>query len=187
MFVRAFEPDEDYDHDLASDGVSRYGAYLAQHRRRFAGDGQPTADTGEFAAAAWRIAQPPIMVPPYVRTHGRVQDTSVRWDEDRHLAACVELAVSSPPEAAGLAYPWRGWTRDEHGRWLIPVDYARPHAVAVLCVAVPLAGVSLPSPRYRDGAPDTTTAKRAVLAICATLNAALVDVFAFDPLPADAR
>src|SRR5262245_57510639 len=130
MFVRAFEPDEDYDHGFASNGVSRYGAYLSQHRGRFACDGKPTADAGEFAAAAWGIAQPPIMVPPYVRAHGRVQDTAVRWDDDRHLAVCVELAVSSPPEAAGLAYPWRRWTRDEHGHWLPPDDYAHPHALA---------------------------------------------------------
>lgn len=73
MFVRAFDPDEGYDQDLASDGVSRYGAYLAHHRRQFACDGEPTTDAGEFAAAAWRIAQPPIMVPAYVSIHGRVQ------------------------------------------------------------------------------------------------------------------
>jgi hypothetical protein len=186
---RAFQPDDDYDSTYASDGVSRFGAYLAQYSRWFDDDGTPTTDPRTFAAAAWRIAQSPIMAPAYIRAHGRVQVTEVRWDDDHRPAVCIDLAVSSPPEAAGLAHPWRHWTRDAAGHWVPPHDYARPNAVTVLTVAIPLTGTALPQPRYQGdlAVADTPTAKLAVRAICGTLNAALAYILAFDPLTADAR
>jgi hypothetical protein len=182
LYVRVFEPDEEYDRNYASDRVSRYGVYLAQYQHLFCEDGQPTTDAGWFAQAAWRIAQTPTMSPPYVRRHGRVQDTCVRSDEDGRQALCVDLAVSSAPEAVELAYPWRRWTRDEHGHWLGPDDFARPNVVTVLRVAVPLDAARLPQPRYHGDQPDVATAKRAVQAICATVNATLASVVGFDPL-----
>jgi hypothetical protein len=191
-FIRAFEPDEDYDRAHASDGVSRYGVYLAQHAHMFAdeSDGRPTADPVLFAGTAWEIAHSQTMTPAYVRTHGRVQATSVRWDDKSDAAVFVVLAVSSPPEAVGFTFPWRRWTRDELGRWVGPSDFSRPTALAVLRVEVPLTGVDLPSPCYVDGhpgQPDTATAKRAVQIVCRTLNAALVHVLTFDPLTGSSR
>jgi hypothetical protein len=164
-----FEPDDEYDQTCASDGLSRYGVYLTHHANWFADDEEPTADPGRFAAAAWLVALPPTMSPGYVRAHGRVQDVYVRWDEEQS-------------EAAGLTYPWRRWTCDEHGRWREPDEYARPNVLSVLRIAVPLAGIPLPDPRYQHGLADTRTAKQAVRAICATINAALRSVVAFDPL-----
>lgn len=186
---RPFQPDDEYDRTYASDGVSRFGAYLAQYSRWFDDDGVPTTDPREFAAAAWRIAQSPIMAPAYVRAHGRIQAAEVRWDDDYRPAVCVDLAVSSSPEAAGLTYPWRRWTRDEADHWISPHDYARPNALTILSVAVPITGVALPHPRYRGDLPgaDTPTAKLAIQAICGTLNAALAHVVAFDPLTAGTR
>jgi hypothetical protein len=186
IFIRAFEPDDDYDHTHASNGVSRYGAYLAQYAYLFTDDDdQPTTDPELFAGAAWKVAHHPTMAPGYVRTHGRVQTTSVHWDDESHPAVCVELAVSSAPEAACFTFPWRRWTRDEAGHWLAPENYARPNALTVLRIALPLTGVTLPSPRYRDGRPgrpDTATAKQAVQTLCRMLNAPLAYVLAFDPL-----
>lgn len=182
LYERVFEPDEEYDRNHASDGVSRYAAYLTQYRHLFCQDGQPTTDAGWFAQVAWQIAQSPIMSPAYVRCHGRVQDTSVRWDEDGRQAVCLDLAVSSAPEAAGLTSAWRRWTRDEHGHWLRPDDYAHPTVLTVLHLAVPLAGMRLPEPRYQGEQPDITTAKRAIQAICASVNAALASVVGYDPL-----
>jgi hypothetical protein len=188
IFIRAFEPDEDYDRTHASNGVSRYGAYLAQHAHLFSdGDNEPTTDPELFAAAAWRIAQLPTMCPGYVRAHGRVQATSVHWDEDGLPAVCVELAVSSAPEAACFTFPWRRWTRDELGHWVAPVDHSRPNVITALRIAVPLAGVSLPHPCYENDQPDTATAKQAVKVICRVLNAPLAYVLAFDPLTGDTR
>lgn len=182
LYVRVFEPDEEYDRNYASDHVSRYGVYLAQYRHMFCENDQLSTDAAWFAHAAWQIAQTPTMSPAYVRRHGRVLDTCVRWDDDGRQAVCIELAVSSAPEAVDLAYPWRRWTRDEHGHWLRPDDYAHPHALTVLQVAVPLDDARLPPPRYRRDQPDVTTAKRAVQAICATVNATLASVVGFDPL-----
>jgi hypothetical protein len=177
-----FTPDDEYDRTYASDGTSRYGAYLAQYAALFNDADQLTTDAGRFAGAALKIALPPVMGPGYVRTHGRVLHTQVSWDEDERQAVCVDLAVSSPPEAAELVRPWRRWTRDGHGRWSEPDDYAYPVALTVLRIAVPLTGIPLPDPGYRAGLPDTRTAKLAVRAICVTVNAALQSVVAFDPL-----
>jgi hypothetical protein len=191
MFIRAFEPDEDYDRTHASDGVSRYGAYLAQHAYLFTDEhDQPTTDAELFAGAAWKIAHHPTMAPGYVRSHGRVQTTSVHWDDESHSAVRVELAVSSAPEAACFTYPWRRWTRDERGRWLPPENYARPNALTVLRIALPLARLTLPRPRYvpgRPGCPDTDTAKEAVQTLCRMLNASLAYMLGFDPLTGGTR
>ena len=185
-FIRAFEPDEDYDRAHASDGVSRYGVYLAQRASMFIDeDRQPTTDAVLFAGTAWEVAHGQTMTPSYVRTHGRVQQTSTRWDDELQAAVFVMLAVSAPPEAVGFTYPWRRWTRDELGRWIPPSDFSRPTALTVLRVEVPLTGVDLPSPRYLDeqpDCPDTATAKQAVQIICRALNAAVAHVLAYDPL-----
>lgn len=182
----AFEPDEDYDRTHASNGVSRYGAYLVHYQHRFLDDDHLTLDAERFAAAAWLIAQPPVMTPGHVRAHPRVQATDVRWDDDQRVAVCVDLAVSAPAEAAGLAYPWRGWSRDRRGRWWAPEDYAGPSAVTLLRVAVPLTGTRLPEVCYRRGVPDVDTAKRAAYAVCVLLNRVLADVVTSDPVTADA-
>ena len=63
--------DADWDYTNASDGISRYGAYLRGHAEEFQSwhgedlDGI-TTDPGEFAAAAFRVACGPIMSPGYV-------------------------------------------------------------------------------------------------------------------------
>lgn len=180
--TRLFEPDDDFDTDYASDGVSRYGAYLAQYASLFRDDADLTADAGRFAAAAWRIAYPPTMSPGYVWHHGRVQRTGMTVDDDGRLAITVDLAVSRPHEAAGLGQQWRGWQRDDFGRWWEPDDLTSSNAVTLLRAAVPVAGLSLPRPRYHDGRPDTTAAKRAVQAICALVNTELAAILSADAL-----
>lgn len=182
MFVRAFEPDDEYDRTYASDGVSRYGAYLQNYAHWFDEDCKPSTHAERFAAAAWRIAQIPVMAPAYVRRHGRVRTTFIDWDDRGNAAVRVDIAVSSAPEAVCLAYPWRRWTRDELGRWLEPESYNQPGAVTVLQVAMPLADMPLPEPRYELWAPDTTVAKQAVQVICGAVNIALTRVLAYDPL-----
>lgn len=146
-FIRAFEPDEDYDRAHASDGISRYGVYLVQYAHMFIDENdRPTTDPAQFAGSAWEIAHCQTMAPSYVRTHGRVQQTSTRWDDDWNAAVFVMLAVSAPPEAAGFTYPWRRWTGDELGRWVSPPDLSRPTALTMLQVEVPLTGSICPAP-----------------------------------------
>ena len=73
--------DPDYDREQASDGQSRYGAYVRDHARLFdpwqdAPDGV-TRDPVDFAIAAFRVATGPIMGPGFVRWHPRV--CGYRW------------------------------------------------------------------------------------------------------------
>src|SRR6266498_6098900 len=65
----AFWVDRDYDRENASDGLSRYGAYLRD------ASFEPWTDHDqavEWAVFAWRRATGPVMSPGYVRYHPRV-------------------------------------------------------------------------------------------------------------------
>ncbi|MCI0687960.1 MAG: hypothetical protein L0Y54_12080, partial [Sporichthyaceae bacterium] len=77
----AFWIDHDYDRAHASDGRTRYGAYLRQHTADLteAWDGGPA----RFAALAWWIANSPVMWPGYVQAHPRVRGARLHhndWD-----------------------------------------------------------------------------------------------------------
>lgn len=166
--------DEDYDRDYASNGRSRYGAYLAMHSREFtdAEVDAPTADPLLFAAAAFTIACAPIMAPGYVRRHPRIHGLSWCWDEEQRVAFEVGVAAPLP---AGIARViagrgWAGW-QWHRGAWWEPDTNDRPGAYTVVTVRVPLPAHLLPTPAYtRDGVPELDTARRAVRAVCRQLN-----------------
>jgi hypothetical protein len=174
----AFSTDDRTDRELASNGRSRYEAYLAQRRRAFCDDDVPTTNRVDFALAAWSIAGSPIMAPGYVSSHPRIQGTEVHWDYDHRAAIAVHIAVPAPPAADRLQSRWRSWSCDYAiPRWYDPFDNDRVTALATLVVRVPLDPERLPVPDYRsDGAPDIDTAKIAVGAICRHLNAELADL-----------
>src|SRR6516225_11829944 len=113
----AFWVDRDYDRSHASDGNSRYGAYLRDAAF------EPWTDHDqavEWAVFAWRRATGPVMSPGYVRYHPRVLAAQLeRSGWDGSLAAAVTLISSRPQElktaqACGLklgdrqAY-WQDW------------------------------------------------------------------------------
>lgn len=175
-----FVPDDRYDREHASDFESRYGAYLRQNTGLFVIDpdeGQ-TQSRLEFAASAWRIAQAPVMSPPYVSAHPRVLSAEPVWDFDGRLAVAVDIATDVPQElSAALRGRWIGWLR--RNRWFLPEDNNRPVAVATAQFRVPMPAEGLPAARYlRTGEPDTTAAKDAVGIFCGRLDAALSGVFA---------
>ena len=91
----AFWVDRDYDREHASDGISRYGAYLRDATF------EPWTDSDqavEWAVFAWRRATGPVMSPGYVRYHPRVLAARLeRSGWDGRLVAGVDL-VSSWPE-----------------------------------------------------------------------------------------
>jgi hypothetical protein len=173
----AFRTDELYDREQASDGESRYGAYLAQHRARFLDyDERPATDPLEFAAAAWDIAQSPIMSPGYVTPHPRIQAADVTWDDEQNLAITVTIAVDDIPVVARM-HRARGWSQDSvSARWYDPQDSSRLTALCLVKVRVPILAKALPCPEYRDMSPCTLTAKDAVAAVCALLNRELTDL-----------
>jgi hypothetical protein len=167
--------DEDWDRTNASDGVSRYGAYLRGHTELFdpwreASKGV-TENPGEFAIAAFRVACGPIMSPGYVRWHPRVLDHSVGYGEDPdpgRLVVKVALATFLP---MWLGSPWWGWTTYMGRDWSEPED-AKHAALARLKLRWPVPVATLPRPRpaARSGQPNLADAKASVRALVAAIN-----------------
>jgi hypothetical protein len=165
--------DRDHDRANASDGVSRYGAYLRDHAGLFnpwgeAPDGV-TGDPVEFTIAAFKVATGPIMSPGYVRWHGRVRDYGATWsDHDGSLLLSVTLAVPSPLR---LPWDWRGWERDFHDRYLEPND-RHPVSLARLELRWPVGTDQLPTPRppRRPGVPNLADAAGAVAVLVDQVN-----------------
>ncbi|MFI0367565.1 hypothetical protein ACH35V_06770 [Actinomadura sp. 1N219] len=102
------------DLDRASDGTSRYGAYLRQNGALFADwdDGTVTGDPVQFTVAAWQVATSPVMAPPYVSwTAERLRSVTVTSGEDPGLLiARIQVATPRPAALAGLA-GFTGWER----------------------------------------------------------------------------
>lgn len=176
----AFTVDDTTDHDVASDGLSRYGAYLRQKWALFHVDGPghpPTQDDVQFAVVAWTIARPPIMAPGYVSDHPRIQNATIHWDDDARAAVAVQIAVPAWPGAYRIPSHWRGWTCPPAAlRWTAPYDNDRPTVLTSLTVRIPVAAEELPTPRYRSGAAETAAAKRAVMSLCEIVNTELAGV-----------
>ena len=115
MSDTAFWVEREYDHTNASDGVSRYGAYVRERLDWFR-DAECWEDDGSasFAAVAWRIATGPVMTPGYVRCHPKVIRAQVeRSDWDGSLLASVDL-IAPWPHVLRCSRDWRDgkWWRD---------------------------------------------------------------------------
>lgn len=110
--------DADYDQEHASDGLSRYGAYVKQNLSGFAECWDGTFEAGlpvHFAVQAWRVATGPIMAPGYVRYHRRVLSVRLEYSYwDYSLLAFVEL-VSPWPQALTESRRWM--EQAEQGSW----------------------------------------------------------------------
>ncbi len=167
--------DADWDRSQASDGVSRYGAYLRSHTELFDSWREArkgiTEDPGEFAIAAFRVATGPIMSPGYVCWHPRVLDYKVSHGdnpEPGRLVCSVTLATSLP---LWLGSPWWSWTPYLGRDWCEPDD-DRHAALARLELRWPLATSALPRPRppARSGQPNLRDAKASVRALVAAIN-----------------
>ncbi len=183
----AFQPDDRQDRALASDRMSRYGAYLAQKSRLFHYDGSeqpPTNCAVRFALAAWTVAGPPVMAPGYVRTHPRIQRTDFHWDDTR-AALEVHIAVPAPPATDQLTSRWVGWHRDSWSmRWQDPYLNDSVTALTTLTVRIPLLAARLPPPRYTGALAQTSAAKASVAALCRLANSELNDLLAaVDSIP----
>jgi hypothetical protein len=166
--------DDAYDSTYASDGVSRYGAYLAQHRAKFqdAREDGVTEDRRTFAAAAWQVATE-YMSPTYVALHPRIQSADCAWDENGNLAIAVVIATS-----AGRILPGaRGWVRESLSQsWYDPENSGVLMVLPSLLVRVPIRPSDVPKPIYHDGIPVVGTAKAAVRSVCDVLNPVLAQV-----------
>ncbi|MEV7422847.1 hypothetical protein [Streptomyces sp. NPDC091212] len=109
--------DDEYDRTNASDGISRYGAYLNQHTPDFHEYGEPDTPlpAPEFAAAAWRVATAPVMSPGYVRLRPDITAVDCAFTDDGLLMLMVTMPVPHSALAARVPYAWRDWERDRYG------------------------------------------------------------------------
>jgi len=167
---RLFLMDETYDRERASDGFSRYGAYLALRLPAVVhNDPDVLGDAVRWASFAWATAAPPVMSPGYVEWAEPVEDMQVGWD-DGHLSA--ELVVRTP---CPMTLPgWRTWERDLRGGLVEPLHGTRI-VLSRTTLRVVLCEVVLPEPpsRIDDRVQLVRAAKDAVHVIAAAMEGAL--------------
>jgi len=174
---------DSYDRAYASDGVSRYGAYLRQGAGRFLDwDDEPTSDVAEFAATAFEIASGPTMSPGYIAAHPRVTDLQLHCDDDGRRAIQLNLAATIPSELYRvMPRRWQSWQQPhgEDGRWQQPYDNDRLTVTTALTVRVPFPPVDLlPGACYDHGQPHTPTAQAAVRVLVEHVNTELAGLLA---------
>jgi hypothetical protein len=181
----AFWVDRDDDRESASDGISRYGAYLRDAAF------EPWTDHDqavEWAVFAWRRATGPVMSPGYVRCHPRVLAAArlERSGWDGSLVAGVDLVSSWPEQveaalATGLrlggrdAY-WRDWPTGYRGGETISyyepseADVAAwPYLLATLSLRFTVPSAALPKPPATSAA-LLRAGQQAVEVVVAELN-----------------
>jgi hypothetical protein len=157
----AFWVDRNYDREHASDGVSRFGAYLRDAAF------EPWTDNDqavEWAAFAWRRATTPVMCPGYVRYHPQVLSAQLErsgWDES--LVAGVSLVFPWPEELktplakavrpGGRDVYWQDWPAEYRGGDTITYHEpseadvaARPYLLTTLSLQFTVPSAGLPEP-----------------------------------------
>ncbi|MFP5375161.1 MAG: hypothetical protein ACLGIO_00065 [Acidimicrobiia bacterium] len=106
--------DEDWDRTRASDGHSRYGAYLDARLHELLEGRQVRPE--EWVAWCWQVATPPVMSPGYAAWSDPIESTSCwRSDADGRLVATVVVRVPASGLVARLPRPWAGWSRGGGG------------------------------------------------------------------------
>ena len=180
----AFWVDRDSDREQASDGISRYGAYLRD------GAFEPWTDHDqavEWAVFAWRRATSPVMSPGYVRYHPRVLAARLeRSGWDGTLVAGVDLvstwpeqlkaALVSAVKLGGRDAYWQDWPTEYRGGETIsyyqPSEAdvaARPYALAMVSLQFSMPSGALPEPPGTSAA-LLSAGQQAVAVVVAELN-----------------
>ena len=179
----AFWVDSDYDRAHASDGISRYSAYLRDVIF------EPWTDSDqavEWVTFAWRRATGPVMSPGYVRYHPRVLAARLeRSGWDGSLAAAVTLLSPWPEEiktplARGVrlgdrdAY-WQDWPTEYRGGitcYYEPSEAhvaARPYLLTTVSLQFTVPSAALPEPPATPAA-LLSAGQQAVAVVMAELN-----------------
>lgn len=170
--------DHEHDRASASDGVSRYGAYLRQRAAWFRDVDTPK----EFAATAWRVATGPVMSPGLARMRPDLGGVTLDFDEGGEGILRATVRVPLPyhrlrGDSKRLRYPVGDWhaerTWDPDG-----VRYEEPRAsrerAAVLVTAavlIPINTARLPHIDAEDCEPvNRTAATHAVLELATQIN-----------------
>jgi hypothetical protein len=158
-----FAIDEDYDHNRASDGLSRFGVYLSQRLPAVANeDPDVLTDPIRWAALAWATATPPVMSPGYLTWHDPIEDIQLGWDDGR-LGAEIVIRTELPARLAG----WRSWERDGYGDLVEPWHADRVALSRILLRTI--LDVTLPrAPGKRGTQKELVEAAKGTIAVVAT-------------------
>ena len=165
--------DDVYDRHRASDGFSRFGAYLALRLPAIVDDDPDVlSDPVRWASFAWATAAPPVMSPGYVEWNNPIEDIQVGWDDGRLLAEIV-LRVDCQVNLPG----WRGWDRDLRGN-LVEPWHGNRIALSRTTLRAVLKGIVLPSAPLEHGnwTDVVWRAKAAVRSVAAGIESVLEPV-----------
>jgi hypothetical protein len=180
----AFWVDRGYDREHASDGVSRYGAYLRDAAfEPWTDDDQAT----EWAVFAWQRATGPVMSPGYVRYHPQVLGARLeRSGWDGSLVAGVTLVSAWPEQLTAVlvkavrlgdkeAY-WQDWPTERLGGDRVSYHEpseadvaARPYLLTTLSLQFTVPPAALPQPPATSAA-VLSAGQQAVAVVVAELN-----------------
>ncbi|MEV5204931.1 hypothetical protein [Streptomyces sp. NPDC053720] len=173
--------DEVTDRDRASDGYSRYGAYIADRtKEKFQEYDGTTLSAAEFAAAAWETATPPVLI-GYVLLRPDVKAITTYYTENSELVVKVTIPLwhHDLPADRRPGYPWQDWeanieygARDTKyvGSYEPDVKEGRPAVLTETHLLIPAAGWDLPTPQHTSGRGLVEEAKAAVHEIVRGIN-----------------
>lgn len=174
--------DDATDRSRASDGVSRYGAYLRNSISEFWEFDGTVASPIEFAAAAWRNATSPIMGPGYAQIRADINGIRITAGESGEGDYAIEITIplhrsALKPFPSHLGLPELGdWHRegspfsDHKGFW--DPKYTRPALLTTTRLLIPIVDSMLPTPdpATTAGAVWLADAKAAVRAVADIVN-----------------
>ena len=169
--------DDEHDKTYASDGYSRFGAYLTQHASDFEAWAPHALSPVEFATAVWRIATGPIMSPGYVRIRTDLNSITLGVaDQDGSLHARIAVPLFHGDLTARLPYSFRDWERSsyrDHGydEVVYPPDN-KPSVLAVASVSVPVSNQILIAPTHVGGHRLVDEARQVVGLLASEINRA---------------
>ncbi|RKN51642.1 hypothetical protein D7231_35580 [Streptomyces klenkii] len=175
--------DEHGDRAQAGNGHSRYGAYIADRPAKFHAYGEPgTPLPGpEFAAAAWEVATPPVLL-GYVNLRPGVKAVTTAFTDtgDLLLKVSVPLRHHDLPSGRRPRHPWQDWTSeydhadhdDKYRHAFEPEIRAdRPAVLTVSHLLLPTTGWDLPTPQHTEGRALVEEAKHVIHEIVHQVNA----------------
>ncbi|MEU9077644.1 hypothetical protein [Kitasatospora sp. NPDC048538] len=145
--------DDGYDQRHASNGQSRFGAYLDHHADEL-DDSDCRISGAEFAALVWTVATAPTMAPGYVRIRPDLLAVTATPAEDNPTDLVVRITVPVPHHVLNT-HPgngrWLDWESDcyQCGPWSAKVEpLPGQHSVLTLTadVLLPIPANELPAP-----------------------------------------
>jgi hypothetical protein len=172
--------DHDYDREHASDGVSRYGAYLRDTKFEPWTDDDQHVELAEFA---WERATGPAMSPGYVRYHSRILTARLaRSDWDGSLIGRVDVLTGQPEylrrprsdDVRGLWHDWPGeysFARDQTVYYEPGTEELAKrgrHALASVSLRFTVPSGDLPDPRGHGA--SLSICREAVAVVVCELN-----------------